>query len=126
GRGVDAAEPTRRVMREEPPVSSAISRMESQPQRSAPRPDLSGGNLLSSPRRAESPTLSPNGNGNGTAAGGNRNSGWLSDLLQRASQPPEFSTEERPARHTIESLDSLSVDIARMIDHNAATELWDR
>ncbi|MBV6489426.1 MAG: hypothetical protein GHHEDOFH_03408 [Pseudorhodoplanes sp.] len=26
----------------------------------------------------------------------------------------------------IESLDALSVDIARMIDHDAAAELWDR
>jgi hypothetical protein len=26
----------------------------------------------------------------------------------------------------LESLDSLSVDIARMIDHDAAAELWDR
>jgi hypothetical protein len=29
-------------------------------------------------------------------------------------------------RHTIESLDSLSVDIARMIDHDAAADLWER
>ncbi len=34
--------------------------------------------------------------------------------------------DDRAPRHTIESLDSLSVDIARMIDHNAAAELWDR
>jgi hypothetical protein len=34
--------------------------------------------------------------------------------------------DDRAQRHTIESLDSLSVDIARMMDHNAATELWDR
>ena len=34
--------------------------------------------------------------------------------------------EERTPRHTIESLDSLSVDIARMIDHDAAADLWDR
>ncbi len=29
-------------------------------------------------------------------------------------------------RHAIETLDSLSVDIARMIDHDATAELWDR
>jgi hypothetical protein len=61
---------------------------------------------------------------------------WLSDLLNRASQPEppqphnndarQMRQEERPTRHTIESLDSLSVDIARMIDHDAAAELWDR
>ncbi|HXF87931.1 MAG TPA: hypothetical protein VNK48_06240, partial [Xanthobacteraceae bacterium] len=64
------------------------------------------------------PSLNP---GNG----GSRE-GWLSELLQRASRPAEPPPEERPARHTLESLDSLSVDIARMIDHDAATELWDR
>jgi hypothetical protein len=71
--------------------------------------------------------------------------GWLSDLLTRASrdendpQQREFpqreparesaplrANDERPPRHTIESLDSLSVDIARMIDHDAAADLWDR
>ena len=69
--------------------------------------------------------------------------GWLSDLLTRASQdepaapPPReparggapaagTGDDDRPARHSIESLDSLAVDIARMIDHDAAAELWDR
>ena len=67
--------------------------------------------------------------------GGNGRSGWLSEILHRASRPEEPAPEERAppprsdaraAHHTIESLDSLSVDIARMIDHDAATELWDR
>ena len=40
-------------------------------------------------------------------------------------EPPR-APEERTARHSIESLDSLSVDIARMIDHDAAADLWDR
>ena len=45
----------------------------------------------------------------------------------RRKRPPQpRAAEERNPRHTIESLDSLSVDIARMIDHEAATELWDR
>jgi hypothetical protein len=82
---------------------------------------------------------------------GQGRTGWLSELLTRASQdeeaaapprpderaahpapraeerPPQpRASEERNPRHTIESLDALSVDIARMIDHEAATELWDR
>jgi hypothetical protein len=88
-------------------------------------------------RSAEMPSLSAN-----PAAPGR---GWLSDLLTRASrdendpQQREFpqreparesaplrANDERPPRHTIESLDSLSVDIARMIDHDAAADLWDR
>jgi hypothetical protein len=73
--------------------------------------------------------------------------GWLTDLLNRASrdegspqreplrEPARDSarepassraSNERTPRHTIESLDSLSVDIARMIDHDAAADLWDR
>src|SRR5262249_1904962 len=66
---------------------------------------------------------------------------WLSDLLSRASREADVPPQpqrgdgrgqrqappvERPTRHTIESLDSLSLDIARMIDHDAAAELWDR
>jgi hypothetical protein len=86
-------------------------------------------------RRAEAPSLSP------AQAGGGR-TGWLSELLTRASHEAETPTREaptreappreappeaaRPERHTIDSLDSLAVDIARMIDHDAAAELWDR
>ena len=52
---------------------------------------------------------------------------WLSDVLSRASRPEgEGPDGRRPEHHAIESLDSLSVDIARMIDHDAAVELWDR
>ena len=74
-------------------------------------------------------------------------SGWLTDLLSRASREDGPRPDERPRmddrlpmmrddrpppprqeapRSSIDSLDSLSVDIARMIDHNAAIELWDR
>jgi hypothetical protein len=83
------------------------------------------------PRRAE-PT-SPAGNGN---------RGWLTDLLNRASrdedEPPAMrnNTREVPLRRdlprepalpqAIESLDALSVDIARMVDHDAVVDLWDR
>jgi hypothetical protein len=101
-------------------------------------------------RRTEGTPGNPAPSGNGSAQGhqGNQQQGnqtnWLSDLLNRASQPeapqpprgegrpnlrqePQPRPEEqRPPRHSIESLDSLSVDIARMIDHDAAAELWDR
>src|SRR5262245_9304640 len=63
--------------------------------------------------------------------------GWLSNLLTRATQDTDASSSgatgrepppdaARGERHTIESLDSIAVDIARMIDHAAAAELWDR
>jgi hypothetical protein len=104
-----------------------------------PRADITGiGAPPAPPRRADSPSLSP-------AAQGAPRTGWLTDLLSRASQEGEQNreapprdpvpdtgrpdvgrAEERPPHHTIESLDSLAVDIARMIDHDAAAELWDR
>jgi hypothetical protein len=92
-----------------------------------PRPDITSGAPVP-PRRAESPSLSP---GQGGQGAGNGRNGWLSELLHRASKPETADerparADERPARHTLESLDSLSVDIARMIDHDAAAELWDR
>jgi hypothetical protein len=68
-------------------------------------------------------------------AGGGR-SGWLSDLLTRASQEAEAAPRApasgrepdagSPERNSIDSLDTLAVDIARMIDHDAAADLWDR
>jgi hypothetical protein len=51
--------------------------------------------------------------------------GWLSDLLNRASRD-DRPESPKPTAHSIEKLDSLSVDIARMIDHDAAVELWER
>ena len=55
--------------------------------------------------------------------------GWLTDLLGRASrdEPGAAGTATAVRRASaMESLDSLSVDIARMIDHDAAAELWER
>ena len=102
-------------------------------------------------RRADVPPHAPAAPAQNAPGGG-----WLSDLLHRAGddeQPqarerapappppaprgraPERAPErphmharvdERMQRVSIESLDALSVDIARMIDHNAAVQMWDR
>jgi len=130
GRGLDAAEAARRPLRDEPALAAPAARSEA-PLRPPPlrseRVERSDAGAAFPPRRAESPSLSP--------ALGNGRGGWLSELLNRASREPEEGGgeppreprgEERPPRHTIEALDSLSVDIARMIDHDAAAELWDR
>src|SRR5262249_59422326 len=45
---------------------------------------------------------------------------------RRRAAAPARAEEDRTPRHSIESLDSLPVDIARMIDHEAAADLWDR
>ena len=59
----------------------------------------------------------------------------ICDYLDGLAQPrlipaaqPERRPEraERPARHALESLDSLAVDIARMVDPAAAADLWKR
>lgn len=76
-------------------------------------------------------------------------SGWMRDLLRGASREeepqqiaparlrpeaaapapaaqPQRSTDSRNPRHVMESLNSLSVDIARAIDHDASVDLWRR
>ncbi len=80
-------------------------------------------------------------------------SGWMRDLLRGASREEEpqqiaparlrpetapapatqasttqapRSTDSRNPRHVMESLNSLSVDIARAIDHDASVDLWRR
>jgi hypothetical protein len=60
--------------------------------------------------------------------------GWVADLLKRAShdeadRPAAAShpaKAERAPHHIVESLNSLSVDIARAIDDEAFLELWER
>jgi len=95
----------------------------------APRGDITG----APPRRAETSAHGAQPNGGG---GGRNNGGWLSDLLTRASReesPPiapspreTARVEERAPRDNIDSLESLAVDAARMIEHEAAAELWER
>ena len=129
GRNLDAVEP-RRPPREELLARRAPAAAASLPPRPAPRTDV--GSFAPAARRAEAPALSP-------AQSSVARTGWLTDLLSRASREerasadratrrarPRAASEERTPRHSIESLNSLSVDIARMIDHDAAADLWDR
>lgn len=62
-----------------------------------------------------------------------KSNGWVSDLLRAASREEETPARapaprpaERNPRHVVESLNSLSVDIARAIDHDASVDLWRR
>ena len=56
---------------------------------------------------------------------------WVGALLRGASKE-DAAPQTAPAQpqrsplHLVESLNSLSVDIARAIDHEASIELWDR
>jgi hypothetical protein len=129
-RSQERASPDRGM--QESVLANGVSRAEPAPRA---RADITGMSPPAIPaRRAESPSLSP-------AAQGPARTGWLTDLLSRASQDDEPQREhpsreprEAPSdvertdagRHNIDSLDSLAVDIARMIDHDAAADLWDR
>jgi flagellar biosynthesis/type III secretory pathway protein FliH len=137
GRALDAVEPVRRDV--EPLYAAGGGRAQARPVRAdgaasqqAPARDITGAPT----RRTSPPTLSPVPGGKDDTKG--RNGGWLSELLTRASREPGLqaapaSPAEAPhtedaaaARDGIESLDALSVDIARMIDNDAAADLWER
>jgi hypothetical protein len=126
GRSLDAAEPIRR---EQEPAHVGSARAPARPARSditaSPPPAARGDITGAPPRRPEQ-----------ASQGAQQNGGWLSDLLSRASReesPPIAPAprnggrpERRAQREGIDSLDSLAVDVARMIDNDAAAELWER
>jgi hypothetical protein len=126
GRALDAVEPVRREA--EPAYAAGGGRAQSRPARGdmggpgRPARDITGAPT----RRPDAPSLSPIQGGKD--AGNGR--GWMSDLLTRASRdasPPTAPREtERASRDAMGSLESLSVDIARMIDHEATADLWER
>jgi hypothetical protein len=135
GRALDAVEPMRREA--EPAYAAGGGRGQPRPVRSdiggapvRPARDITGAPT----RRPDAPSLSPIQGGKDN---GNGRSGWLSEMLTRASRdeaPPVTPATpreaarppERPARDAAGSIESLSVDIARMIDHEATAELWER
>ena len=56
-----------------------------------------------------------------------RRGGWLSDLLARASRDDaEGSGPTAEAKEPPSSLDTLSDDISKMIEHDAAEDIWER
>ena len=132
GRSLDTSEPIRReaeaVRREPEPAHAGGGRAPVRP----PRGDITGapaaamrGDITGAPPRRAEPQQ----------GAGNRNGGWLSDLLTRASReesppiaPPSPRDNARGdgGRDTIDSLESLAVDVARMVDHEAAADLWER
>jgi hypothetical protein len=100
-------------------------------ERRAPAADQAFRGAIDLERPAEANPARP---GNGQSQQG----GWVRDLLRGASrneeelevlaeQPPAHpAAPQRAPLHVVESLNSLSVDIARAIDHEASIELWDR
>jgi hypothetical protein len=86
-----------------------------------PPPDLG----LAPSRRTEAPPVSP------ASADGGRD-GWLSDLLSRTDAAGANNREVPRARPPQQAtgggnpLESLSLDISRLMDRNLAAEMWDR
>jgi hypothetical protein len=128
GRSIEATEPRRASEpvlavvgggRAEPARPQA--RLPEQPQapvRTAPPPPPA-------PRAESYPQSAPAGRGN--------QSGWLSDLLQRADDgqtpvapPPGRQLPPAAPQRPLDSLDALSADIARLVEHEAAIDMWDR
>ena len=53
--------------------------------------------------------------------------GWLSDLLSRADNaPPSAPRGRQPQQAGGNALESLSLDISRLMDRNLTAEMWDR
>jgi len=131
GRALDAVEPVRREA--EPAYAAGGGRAQPRPVRSdiAGAPARPPRDITGAPtRRSEAPSLSPIQGGKEAGNGNGRGGGWLSELLTRASRdrddaPPVSPSGER-GREAVSSLETLSVDIARMIDHDATAELWER
>jgi hypothetical protein len=107
-----AEAPPRPAPRREEPVRSAST--------SLPMPDIGG----PAPRRTEAPSMAP-------ASSDQGQDGWLSDLLGRADHveedrsPPRRAPAPQPAVSS-NPLESLSLDIGRLMDRNLASEMWDR
>ena len=105
-----------------PPQTTAVR----QPQTMAPnRSQQMAGNAQAAAPRQQAPSPSRQMS--------NEDGGWVSNLLRRASEDePNNGVYSAPQRDTrkphevVDSLNSLSMDIANAIDHEAAVELWER
>ncbi len=133
GRGLDVVStPRPSVQRQEEPVMATAAGgggRGSEPRArdgggsasNLPPPDLG----MPSPRRTEAPPVSPADQGR---------DGWLSDLLSRADNGPAAPPPPAPRGRAPQQgsggsgnpLESLSLDIGRLMDRNLAAEMWDR
>jgi hypothetical protein len=91
----------------------------------APRRGI-GPDVRNEPPRSEF-APAPRTQGSDAPQSRNDGKGWVSDLLQRASvdEAPRPRDPQKEL-HRIESLNSLSMDIARLIDDEASVDLWER
>jgi hypothetical protein len=128
GRGLDVVNAGRgSSQREEEPMLATAGGRNEAPSRGAPRlRDSSASNLpppdlgVPAARRTEAPPVSP-------AASDQGRDGWLSDLLNRADTGGEAPRGRAPQpAMSGNPLESLSLDIGRLMDRNLVAEMWDR
>ena len=121
GRGLDVVSSGRggSQREEEPMLATAGGRNAPRSASNLPPPDLG----MPSSRRTEAPPVSP-------ASSDQERDGWLSDLLNRADtggndrDAPRGRAPQQAAGGN--PLESLSLDIGRLMDRNLAAEMWDR
>lgn len=129
GRGLDVAAPRAAMEREtvgavagarsEAPARGGRGR-ETSSASALPPPDL--GAPLPTSRRADAPPVSPH------AVDADRDE-WLTGMLNRADAAPAGYDAPRgraPARPASGPLDSLTLDIARLVDADMAADMWSR
>jgi hypothetical protein len=122
GRGLDVMTTGRAsVQRQEEPVMATAGGRNDVRMRDAgsastlPPPDLG----IPSSRRTDAPPVSP------ASQDGGRD-GWLSDLLNRTDAGGREAPRPRAPQGPANPLESLSLDIGRLMDRNLAAEMWDR
>jgi hypothetical protein len=123
GRGLDVVSAGRTVpqRQEEPAMAAVVGRTSEPRMRDAgsastlPPPDLGG----PPSRRTEAPPVSP-------AASDAGRDGWLSDLLSRADSGGSRETPRGRSQSGGNPLESLSLDIGRLMERSLAAEMWDR